>query len=511
MNIGGWEVSFHPLVVTYDQSGGRMRPNILFVMTDDQGAWAMNCAGTKELYTPNLNRIAESGMRFDNFYCASPVCSPARASLLTGTIPSAHGIHDWLRSGNVDAKKYAAQGKENPYAGGYVNERTPISYLEGQLTYTDVLAKNGYQCALAGKWHLGNSVLPQHGFSKWYTIGLGGCCYYHADMVENGQITVEHGKYVTELITDKALEFLDELQEEEKPFYLSVHYTAPHSPWGEEHHPKKWIDYYKDCEFASIPDIPDHPDLMTGPVYGTEKRRENLVGYFAAVSAMDEQLGRILDRLDERNLTENTLVIFTADNGMSMGQHGIWGKGNGTFPMNMYDTAIKVPFIAALPGKIDQGVVCSEMVSAYDLFPTLAELTESTYETERNLPGKSFLSCLLGEEQERGDNALVVFDEYGPVRMIRTKEWKYIHRYPYGKNELYYLTEDPDEENNLYGKKEYAKIAGKMRIQMEKWFFQYVNPEIDGAKEGVTGSGQLGKAGVWGNPSETYVPLETGM
>ena len=488
-----------------------MRPNILFVMTDDQGAWAMNCANTPELYTPNLNRIAESGMRFDNFYCASPVCSPARASLLTGTIPSAHGVHDWIRSGNVDAVKFEKQGKENPYAGGYVNERVPISYLEGQTTYTDVLTENGYQCALAGKWHLGNSVCPQHGFSKWYTIGLGGCCYYHADMVENGEITVEHGKYVTELITDKALQFLNELHSDEKPFYLSVHYTAPHSPWGEEQHPKKWIDYYKDCEFSNIPDIPDHPDMTTGPVYGTEKRRENLVGYFAAISAMDEQLGRILDRLEELRLTENTLVIFTADNGMSMGQHGIWGKGNGTFPMNMYDTAIKVPFLASYLARIPKGSICSAMVSAYDLFPTLLELTGCSYKGERILPGKSFLGCLFGEEEDRRENALVVFDEYGPVRMIRTKEWKYIHRYPYGKNELYHLTEDPGEETNLYGKADYEKIAAEMRVEMENWFRRYVNPEIDGAKEGVTGSGQLCKAGIWGDKYQTYAPLQIVM
>ena len=138
-------------------------------MSDDQGAWAMHCAGTPELYTPNLDRIAASGMRFENFFCVSPVCSPARASLLTGKIPSAHGIHDWLRSGNVDAERFAAQGRENPY-GGYRDERKPIRYLEGQTTYTQLLAEAGYTCGLSGKWHLGDSVCPQCGFSKWYTM-----------------------------------------------------------------------------------------------------------------------------------------------------------------------------------------------------------------------------------------------------------------------------------------------------------------------------------------------------
>ena len=132
------------------------KPNIIMILADDQGPWAMHCAGTPELYTPNLDRIAEQGMRFDSFFCASPVCSPARASILTGKMPSAHGVQDWLRSGNLDGEKFAAQGKENPYFEGYKQERKPISYLEGQPTYTDILAQNGYHCALSGKWHLGN-------------------------------------------------------------------------------------------------------------------------------------------------------------------------------------------------------------------------------------------------------------------------------------------------------------------------------------------------------------------
>ncbi|MDO5417884.1 MAG: sulfatase-like hydrolase/transferase [Lachnospiraceae bacterium] len=486
----------------------KKRPNILFILSDDQGAWAMHCSGTPELYTPNLDRIAASGMRFDNFYCASPVCSPARASLLTGTIPSAHGVLDWLRGGNLDGEKFAEQGQENPYADKYTNERKPIGYLDGQTAYTDILAENGYTCALSGKWHMGDSVRPQHGFSKWYTIGLGGCCYYHPDIVEDGNITVEHGKYVTELFTNRALEYLDTLDKEEEPFYLAVHYTAPHSPWGREHHPEKWIQYYEDCDVASIPDIPDHPDLITGPVYGTERRKENLRGYFAAVSAMDEQIGRILDALEEKQLAEDTIVIFTADNGMSMGQHGVWGKGNATFPMNMYDSAVKVPFLISYPGVVPAGTVCHGMVSACDLFPTLLELTGMGEQMPEGLPGRSFATLLHGTAEEH-EGEIVVFDEYGPVRMIRDREWKYVHRYPYGRQELYHLTEDPGEEKNLYGQPGYEKKALEMKIQMEKWFLKYVNPELDGTKEGVTGSGQLCRPGIHADRPLVYPPVGT--
>lgn len=484
------------------------KPNVLFILTDDQGAWAMHCTGNPDIYTPNLDRIAASGMRFDNFFCASPVCSPARASLLTGKIPSGHGVLDWIRSGNVDGAKFAAQGKENPYADGYDQERLPIAYLEDQVGYTDVLAEHGYHCALSGKWHLGDSVRPQHGFEKWYTLGLGGCCYYHPDIVENGIIEVKHGTYVTELFAQKALEYLDELSGGDRPFYLAVHFTAPHSPWEKEHHPKKWIDYYEDCRFESVPDVPDHPDLLTGPVYGTEKRRENLRGYYAAVSAMDEQVGRILDALEAKGLREDTVVVFTADNGMSMGQHGIWGKGNATFPMNMYDSAVKVPFLISWPGRIPQGRVCSHMVSAYDWFPTLLELLDIDNPHGAELPGKSFLCSLEGNGAKQ-EGEVVIFDEYGPVRMIRNREWKYIHRYPYGPHELYHLTEDPEEQNNRYGQPEYEEKSLELKRKLEQWFLRYVNPEIDGTREGVTGSGQLCRPGIYACRTDVYPPVGT--
>ena len=275
------------------------RPNILFVLTDDQGAWALHCAGNEEIYTPNLDRLAAQGMRFENFFCASPVCSPARATLLTGTIPSAHGVLDWLRGGNLDRERIPAEMVSDAYA-DFSDEHKPIQYLAGKIAYTDILAQNGYTCALAGKWHLGDSMVPQHGFRYWYTIGRGGCCYYHPDIVEDGRLHFEHGHYVTDLITDKALEFLDTLSKDNAPFYLSVHYTAPHAPWEAEHHPKEFIDLYEDCPFLGTPDVPDHPGLTCEPMYGTPRRKEKLRGYYAAVTAMDQGVGKLLDALEEK-------------------------------------------------------------------------------------------------------------------------------------------------------------------------------------------------------------------
>lgn len=491
----------------------KKQPNIIFILADDQGAWATHHAGISELQTPTLDQLAEEGVRCDNFFCVSPVCSPARASLLTGQIPSAHGVHDWIRSGSVDGQRFAEVGRKNPYAGGYAEEGRPIQYLANRQTYTDLLAINGYQCALSGKWHLGDSLVAQHGFDHWITLGKGGCSYYYPDVVRDGQITIEEGRYVTELITDQALTMLDEMKAKapNQPFYLSVHYTAPHSPWEAEQHPSKWIDYYDSCDFESIPDRPDHPDMTTGPVYGTAKRHQNLRGYFAAISAMDEQIGRLLDYLQEHGLREETVVIFTADNGMSMGHHGIWGKGNGTYPMNMYDSAVKVPFIISYPMQLPSGRLEHQLLSAYDLFPTILELAgivEEEGPEKKWRPGRSFWQTLQKTETE-SERMVVVYDEYGPVRMIRNREWKYIHRYPYGKHELYDLVNDPDENINLIEVEDYKTKVVELRCQMESWFEQYRRAGVDGLYQAVKGGGQTGLAGLERSQVDIY-PVNEG-
>ena len=244
--------------------GGVDPPNILFILTDDQGPWALGCAGNREIRTPNLDRLAASGMRFANFFCASPVCSPARATLLTGRIPSRHGVHDWLRAGNTTAR--------------YEPEREGklIEYLEGQPGYTDFLARAGYTCGLSGKWHLGNAHRPQKGFSYWHVHAKGGGPYYHAPMIRGGDV-YEEPRYVTDVITDNALAFLEERRRAGGPFYLGVHYTAPHSPWERKHHPADIYDeYHAGCPFASVPDglaSPAWAQEIRIPVENAARRR----------------------------------------------------------------------------------------------------------------------------------------------------------------------------------------------------------------------------------------------
>lgn len=463
------------------------KPNVVFILADDLGEWAMGCSGNQEIYTPNLNRIAKEGMRWTNFFCASPVCSPARASLLTGRIPSQHGVHDWIREGN--------------------NGEEPIEYLEGQRSYTEVLVEHGYISGLSGKWHLGHSLKPQKGHVDWYAHQEGGGPYYHAPMIRDGSEYTEP-RYVTDAITEEAITMLESYAKGSKPFYLGIHYTAPHSPWGREQHPDSIWRMYEDCLFDSVPELPVHTWQINSAPFGEgEKRRELLRGYYTAVTAMDQGIGSILDRLEELGLHENTLVVFTSDNGMNMGHHGIWGKGNGTFPQNMFDTSVKVPFIASHPGRIPQGRVCDELVSAYDFMPTLLDYLGIDFPPSVQLPGVSFASLLNGGSANQ-ERSVVVCDEYGPVRMLRTRDWKYVHRYPYGPNELFHLASDPDEQRNRIDAPHDQEIIEHMRRMLEDWFNQYVHPEIDGARMPVTGKGQLSWVGPKAKGKQAFADLD---
>ncbi len=459
---------------------GKNRPNVIVILTDDQGYWAMECAGNSELRTPNLDRLAAEGMLFENFFCTSPVCSPARASLLTGRIPSYHGVHDWLRAGNSTCE---------PERDGRL-----IEYLDGIPGYTDLLAQNGYTCGISGKWHMGDSHHPQKGFSFWKVHSRAGGSYYDAPLVrDEGTVYLEE-RYVTDVFTDNAIAFLEEHEDSGKgPFYLSLHYTAPHSPWELDQHPPEYFDpYYEDCPFESVPDEPMHPNARPNRRFfeSAENRREMLSGYFAAVTAMDAGVGRVLDWLEEHDLREDTLIFFTSDNGMNMGHHGICGKGNGTSPLNMFDTSVKVPALMSRPGHLPSGLLCRGLYSHYDFMPTLLEYLEIDNPLEEDLPGSSFAD-LLRTGSEEGAPDVIVYDEYGYTRMIRTRTYKYVHRYPDGPNEFYDLLTDPDEREDLYGSPEHAQKIEEMRDRMEGWFERYVRPEVDGIGMGVAGWGQL--------------------
>lgn len=285
-------------------------------------------------------------------------------------MPSAYEIYDWLAGENIETARYPYM-KDHEH---FQKEDHGIKYLKNQTTYIEKLAGAGYWCTLIGKWHLENNAEKKKGFSGWFSIGTGGCHYFDADTTENGKLYKEE-QYITDIITDRVFAFLYE-RSQNGPFYFSAHYTAPHSSWRrEENKPEIW-NLYQNCEFWSVPEEPLHPDqISTCPIGNIpEKRRENLMGYYAAITAMDAGIGRILDFLDTHGLSEETVENFTLDNRMNMGLHRIWRKRNETYPPNRYDSSIKVPFLIRIPFLKEHGSVTDSLTRHCDIYPTILEL-----------------------------------------------------------------------------------------------------------------------------------------
>lgn len=510
--------------------------NVVFILSDDHGQWAVGAYGNKEVRTPNLDKLAKSGILFNNFYCTSPVCSPARASILTGKMPSQHGVHDWIGNGCVQKKDYenilvskkrfiaslGDKAKED-YRDIDDNEKVaftelsqykfvshetdkPIQYLEDNITYPKILSENGYRCGIIGKWHLGDSATPQQGFDYWSVIGKGGCIYHLPDFYRNGELEIDD-KYISKTIKDESVSFIRDCEKKDIPFCLNVNFTAPHSPWIKEDQEEEVWESYEKCEFNSVKDEGIHPNQVDRrhPGYQSlDKRRYMLQAYYSAVTSMDKYIGDIIDELERLNLIDDTLIIFTSDNGMNLGQHGVWGKGNGTFPMNFYDSSIKVPTIISTGLLKEKNITNESMFSHYDFFPSILDWCEIDYDLDESYPGTSFFplfddGLLLYEKRVH-----VVYDEYGPNRMIRDNQFKYIHRYPYGPNELFDLDDDPNEEENLIFNPKYEKIIQNMEYQLSSWFKKYSDIDVDGIGLGVNGNGQFAQVGQKGKGKKAF-------
>lgn len=511
------------------------KPNILFILSDDQGYWSLGAYGNQEIKSPVLDRLANEGACFENFYCTSPVCSPARASILTGLMPSAHGVLDWLGGGAVDKSAYAnimlprQQVLDNldngiavedidpvaetlpfsltrNYNRFMAHENKPLQFLQAP-TYTEHLAQQGYRCGIAGKWHLGAGNLPQAGFDFWSVVPRGGTPYTMPDWISNDEIHIG-SQYATDLITDEAIRFLDQPRDE-KPFYLSVHYTAPHDPWRKIDQPADIWALYDDCEFASLPQEPLHKNqVMKRPRPKDEAHRlEMAQAYYSCITAMDQNIGRLLTHLEQTGELDNTIVVFTADNGMNFGHHGIWGKGNGTYPQNLYETAAKIPYIMWNPQYIKPGSRIETPLSHYDVFQTLLELAQVEGDDAKR-PGESFCALLQGQADTARARHVVVYDEYGPVRMIRNGDWKLIYCYLDDTGELYNLKNDPNEVDNLYDQEAYATRVVEMKESLDAWFAQYTTPVFDALQFPVNGEGQMHFAPNWHQGETVFVKAD---
>ncbi|GMU93096.1 MAG: arylsulfatase A family protein [Candidatus Hydrogenedentota bacterium] len=437
--------------------GARNRPpNLVFICSDDQAAWTLRCTGNAQVHSPHLDRFFSESAHLPNHFVVTPVCSPSRASVMTGRYGTEVGITDWI----------------NPTAEPEVGLDT------SHMTWPRVLAGAGYDTALIGKWHLGTQdrYHPSlHGFKTFRGFRAGGVRPVDPVMEVDGE-DVQHYGITDHILTDYAVEYLKS-RDSTTPFLLNLHFRWPHAPWT-PHVDEDW-DRYKDID-PVIPN-PDYPNLDIERLKGLMRE------YLATCSGVDRLVGRILGTLDECDLSENTIVIFTSDNGYNMGHNGMWHKGNGhlitidkrglpgnderTARPNMFDHSLRVPTAVRWPGVIRPGSVVEETTSILDWFPTILAMTGTNIPDPSTVRGKNFLPLLQGRTIE-WDNDL--YGEYSQhhytqadLRMYRTPEWKLIRDFKRpNKDELYHLAEDPAENRNLIGDPRYDTITEQLHARL---------------------------------------------
>jgi len=424
-----------------------MKPNILVFLTDDHGQWASGCYGNRELRTPSIDWLAQTGARFDQAFTPCPVCSPARASFWTGKVPSAHGIHDHIA---------------NPDHPG----------ITGQRNLAEKLSAAGYQTGLCGKWHAhARGDTPQPGFDFWFSQWGGTNAKFGSQpFSENGERRDFHG-HQAPIITDAAIRFVREAAEDQ-PFFLFVGFTETHSPFATL--PERLVEAHRDDSFSDVarePLVSCHGTASTPAPEDEREFREKLCQYYASVELIDEQVGRILDELEGSGQLEHTLVIYTSDHGHMNGQHGLFCKGNATTPQNFLEESIRIPLVARYPGKAVQSRVFAESVDHCDLHETLLEVAGCDLEAAG--PGQSFFSLLSRDDVLTWRDFQIC--EYGNARMIRTDAGeKLVRRWP-GPNghfpdEFYDLREDPRETRNLIDDPARQQRIGELAQQMDRYF-----------------------------------------
>ncbi|HEU0123539.1 MAG TPA: sulfatase-like hydrolase/transferase [Bryobacteraceae bacterium] len=430
----------------------RRRPNIIVFMTDDHGAWATGAYGCAEAHTPNIDALAKGGAKFTRAFACTPVCSPSRMTYVTGCVPSVHSVQDWLRP-------------EDSFG------PTAQDWLAGLTTYPELLAKAGYQCGMVGKWHMGHDEKAQRGFTYWATVPGGGGTFKDAVYVKNG-VTTPYPGFKEDAIGDFALEFLKQ-QKQDTPFYLHVPFYAPHTPF--DFQPEEDRKHYANATLSCFPDTPQHPNQNPG-IGQHHGKSASKSAYLALITGADRNIGRVLRALEERGWRENTLVVFTADQGYNAGHHGVWGKGNGTWPFNMYEESIRVPMIWNHPGTIKPGTSVTSMVSSYDFFPSVLDYAGVSAPPDKRRLGHSYTPFLRGQKPRWEDK---LFFEYSYVRGVRTPMRKLVLRAEGFPSEFYDLEKDPGEKENRIDNPAYAKEIKALRGDMEQWFQRTGAPPLD--------------------------------
>jgi arylsulfatase A-like enzyme len=427
-----------------------IKPNIILIVSDDQGYADLSCIGTPGVSTPNLDNLAANGVRLTNWYASSPICAPSRIGIMTGRYPIFAGM-------NVNVKT----GKHNT---GLPKETATIA---------EALKKLDYHTSIFGKWHLGarEDCWPvRRGFDYWYGM-KGGCVDFYShilyyeepvglppihDLYENGEEVWENGRYFTELITEKAITYFDGLarDNDNNPFFAFLAYTDPHYPM---HAPETLVREFQD--------LPPERRIMA-----------------AKIKALDNSIGEILEAMKKNGQLENTLIFFMSDNGPSREIH-CWldetvvpykGGETGRFrghKQSLFEGGIRVPAIVSWPGKIPQNVVSHEVGIASDLFPTFLT-TAGGNPDEYSLDGKNLLDMFTGTEQSPHD---AVFWEFRGQYGVRKGRFKLVINGAdvdgvSSEDKIHLADLESEEADMLNVKNKYPEITNELKMMADEWY-----------------------------------------
>ena len=448
------------------------RPNIIFIMTDDHARSAMSLYGNRILQTPNLDRIAHEGLRFDQAFVTNSLCLPSRASFLTGQYSHTHG----LRTNGAD--------------GGFMDEPP----LRNAQTWPILLGARGYHTGMVGKWHINN---PPEGYD--YTAMIRGQgTYFDPDMWVQGQWRKQQG-HTDDVIGDHALHFLRSAPRD-TPFALLYQFKAPHRDWNP--HPRfrhrfedveipvpasfdETLDTRSQAVQGTMMRVAEMPDFKssTGGAQGEALAKANfqqfMRNYYRVLLGVDENVGRVLDYLQQAGLAENTLVVYTTDNGFFLGEHGLFDK------RLMYEPAIRIPLLLRWPGGIAAGRVDdAHFALNIDLAPTVLQLGGA--DVPATMQGDSWKPLLEGRDTAWREDFLYEYYEYPgvhcvrPHRGVRNRRWKLIEFWREPREyELYDLANDPDERRNLAADPAHAPVMAQLRKRLAELRVKYDDHDPD--------------------------------
>jgi len=422
------------------------RPNILFIVSDDQVHSALGIAGDTRLQTPNLDRLAREGLRFTHAFVPLPICTPSRAAFLTGRFGSSNGVQ---------------------FFGDKIHENI--------VTWPQTMARNGYQTAMTGKWHNVRDG-DYYGF-EWtgnvFIAGMGP--FTDQPMIQKfGEKPQLVKGNTTELYTDTALRFLDE-RDRDRPFFLYVAHQAPHDPRVPVPH---YTDLYDPALMPLPPNFRPVPKFDPGTLDIRDERllpiprpipklKLEIARYFGLISHLDAQIGRLLRGLEEKGLADNTIVIFCGDNGLTLGAHGFLGK------QTLHEEGIRIPLIIRHPRLRGQaGQTRDALVYLHDLMPTVCEWTGTPL--PEGVQGKSLVTVSEGTQPGVRD---AVFGRYNErkvplMRMIRTHRYKLIKYFKAEREELFDLENDPYEMNDLSGDPDLQQVCNELRRRLIDWLVE---------------------------------------